>query len=445
MNFFSVLLTNIDALGIHNCLLISHLPISQKMSKNSIKTSAIKTKKMVRLTDPPFRLLLYLEWLVLATAALLEVLLPFQLSWLLALRILAIALFGLIGLRLPTTHQVPKLLYTALEFGLLMLIATQNTFSTRSVFLLGLVIVMRSCLIFERGGQLTVLSLVLISYGTFLLSRPVLLTRDIATVWDWRLSNAFLFSLTLIFALLLINALLAERQSRAQLEMVHEELGRTHQQLRHYALRIEDQATLQERNRIAREIHDGLGHTLAAQTIQINNALLYWQSDPEKLLLFLNQAKQLGAEAMLEIRRSLLVLRSTPLQGQSLEIAIHKLMTEFHQNTQIEPSYQVILARNLTTEVNTTLYRILQEALTNIYKHAQASEVVVQLKENSEMLQLSIHDNGQGFNPMQNTTGFGLKGLRERAAALGGQLRISSQPGKGCSIDVLLPLSNVLI
>lgn len=290
-----------------------------------------------------------------------------------------------------------------------------------------------------------VLSLALVSYGTLLLSKPVLPAKYLVTVWDWRLSNVLLFSLTLIFALLLINALLAERQSREQLETVYQELELTHQQLRQYALRIEDQATLQERNRIAREIHDGLGHTLAAQTIQINNALLYWQTDPEKLLLFLNQAKKLGAEALLEVRRSLLVLRSTPLQGQTLDVAIHRLLTEFQHNTGIQPSCQVQIPGHLPTDVNTTLYRILQESLTNIYKHAQASEVAVQLEQDSEMLHLSIYDNGQGFNPLQNTTGFGLQGLRERAAALGGNLKLSSQPGNGCSVDVFLPLSKVLI
>ncbi|MGI0492148.1 sensor histidine kinase [Alkalinema pantanalense CENA528] len=74
--------------------------------------------------------------------------------------------------------------------------------------------------------------------------------------------------------------------------------------------RIEDQATLQERNRIAREIHDGLGHTLAAQTIQINHAILFWQSDPPQALIFLKEAKQLGAAALLEVRKSVSMLRT---------------------------------------------------------------------------------------------------------------------------------------
>ena len=409
--------------------------------------SALPPLPLMRPTSQPFRLLLYLEWLLLFTAALMEVFLPLQLSRQLLLRVLAIAAFGLMGLRLPTEKLGAKLLYTALEFGLILLPATQYGSSTRSVFLLCLVLLMRSCLVFERVGQLAVLSLAFLCYGTLLLSRPIIpeKLKVIAAVWDWRLSSVLLFSLTLIFALLLINALLAERQSREQLQIAHQKLEVTHEQLRYYALRIEDQATLQERNRIAREIHDGLGHTLAAQTIQINNTLLFWQSNNDKALTFLKQAKQLGADALLEIRRSVSVLRSNPLQGQSLESAIEKLLNNFQHNTGIELSAKIYLPSSLPSELNTTLYRIVQESLTNICKHAQATAVFVQLKQEVGMLYLTIEDNGEGFDPNQNTTGFGLQGMRERAVASGGQFNLHSQPGKGCRICVSFPLSNLLL
>lgn len=400
---------------------------------------------MVRPNYQSFRLLLYLEWLLLVTATTLEVLSPPHLSWSLLLRIPMIAAFGLMGLRLPTGKLVAKVLYTALEFGLILVPAIEGGLSYRSVFLLSLVLVMRSCMVFRRSGQLAVVSLALVSLGTLILSKPIPSDRVRATVWDWRLSSMLLFSLTLVFALLLINALLAERQSREQLENTHKELEIAHEQLRQYALRIEDQATLQERNRIAREIHDGLGHTLAAQTIQINNALLFWQSNTDKALTFLKQAKQLGAEALLEVRRSVSVLRSNPLQGQSLESAIAKLVTDFQRTTGIEPSCKIYVPLVLPPEVNTAFYRVVQESLTNICKHAQATAVTVQLYQQAGFLHLSIEDNGKGFNPTQNTTGFGLQGMRERATALGGQFHICSQPGTGCRISVSLPLSNLLV
>lgn len=399
---------------------------------------------MIYPSPKSFRLLLYLEWLLLVTAAFIEIWLPFELSWELLVQILAIAAFGLMGLRLPTEKFPAKLLYTIVEFGLILFPATQYGLSTRAVFLLCLVLLMRSCLIFQRVGQLTVLSLAFFCYATLLLSKPITPEKYKVAVWDWRLSSILLFSLTLVFALLLINALLAERQSRKQLQIAHQELEITHEQLRHYALRIEDQATLQERNRIAREIHDGLGHTLAAQTIQINNALLFWQSNNDRALTFVKQAKQLGSEALLEIRRSISVLRSNPLQGQTLESAMEKLLKDFQHTTGIELSCKIHLPLSLTTEANTTLYRIVQESLTNIYKHAHATSVIIEVIQQVGMLHLSIEDNGEGFNPTQNTTGFGLQGMRERAVALSGQFHLHSQPGKGCRICVSFPIANLL-
>ena len=398
---------------------------------------------MTRLAAQPFRLLLNLEWLLLATAVFMELLLPFQPTWLALGRVGAIAAFGLLGLYLPRGKLGPKLLYTMVEFGLILLAATQtsllNNASIRSsVFLLCLVLVMRSCLLFARWGQLTVLLLALFTYSTLLFSKS--LAAGKAIVWDWRSSNVLLFSLTLVFALLLINALLSERQSRAELEIAHQQLEATYTQLRHYASRIEDQATLQERNRIAREIHDGLGHTLAAQTIQINNALLFWQPDPEQSLTFLKQAKQLGAEAFLEVRKSVSMLRSNPLQEKLLPVALEKLLTDFQQMTGTAVTSNFQVSSVLPTEVNITVFRIVQESLTNISKHAHAQAVTVELQQTG-VLHLTITDNGQGFNPTQNTTGFGLQGMRERAIVLGGQFVVQSQPGRGCSILVSLPLS----
>ncbi|MEG4090686.1 sensor histidine kinase [Microcoleus sp. Pol12B4] len=398
---------------------------------------------MIRLTYPSFRLLLYLEWLLLATAALMEVLHPFQSLWSPLLRVGAIALFGAIGLRLPTVRLGRKVLFTALEFGLILLPIVREGLSSRSSFLLFLVLLMRSCLIFRQPGQVTVLGLALLSYSSLLLLKPILPEKVIATVWEWRFSNVLLFGLTLVFALLLINALIAERQSREQLEIAHDKLAITHEQLRHYALRIEDQATLQERNRIAREIHDGLGHTLAAQTIQLNNALLLWKSEDEKAVAFLKQAKQLGSEALLEIRKSVSVLRSNPLQGLSLESAIDKLLQDFQRMTGLEVSNSIRLPVLLSQEINTTLYRIVQESLTNIHKHADATMVTVGLQQHAGQIYLSIADNGKGFDPAQNTTGFGLQGMRERVAAAGGQFAIYSKSENGCRISVSLPSQKI--
>lgn len=362
--------------------------------------------------------------------------------------LLILVVFGLMGLKLPTGEPSAKVLYTAVEFGLLFL-----TFSIDRPLaffpLLGLIIVIRSCLIFQQPGRLVVAGGIFVSFLLLLFQQvplrpppprhPRLPPESFAhTILTLKLNTAVIFGLALLFTLLLVNALLAERQSR-------EQLLQANTQLRRYALRIEDQATLQERNRIAREIHDALGHALTAQSIQLENAQLFLPPNAEKTASFLNEAKQLGTKALQEVRRSISTLRADPLQGQALEGAIAQAVTQFHQTTGIQPDYTFHLSEPLSTEISTALYRILQESLTNIYKHSQATQVSIRLQHKLGQVQLQIQDNGQGFNPESNSTGFGLQGMRERTTALGGQFFLTSRPGQGCQITVAIPLPRLTL
>ena len=408
----------------------------------------MSTQRRSSFPDHSFRLILYLEWILLGITFLWGMrpnrMATIDLSTILLVNLSLVGL-GLMGLRLPMKNLQSKLLYTALEFGLLFLPFLLNN-RTGFFPLLGLIIVIRSCLIFQQTGRLIVSGLVFTGFllTTFLQEPPPpvrhapppeLLANTILTL---KLNAAVTFGLALLFVLLLVNALLSERQSRAKLLLANT-------QLRQYALRIEDQATLQERNRIAREIHDALGHTLTAQRIQLESARLFLPPDAEKARSFLQEAEQLGARSLQEVRRSISTLRSDPLQGQDLEGAIKKAIAEFSQTSQIVPQFTLRLTQPLPGEINTALYRIVQESLTNICKHSQATQVSLSLEErrdavHHQSVRLQIEDNGQGFEPEQNTTGFGLQGMRERTAALGGQLFLASQPGKGCRITVTIPL-----
>lgn len=423
--------------------------------------------RLLQLKTHPFRLLLYLEWILLVITILGELpwesipylgtllgessntpkLLPY--SWL--LNIFCIVGFGLMGLRLPRGTTVSKWLYTALELGIIWLVTALG--SWRISFLSPyLIVVIRSCLIFKPTGRLLATGLVFISFLLSLvislkdlpaiqleLAQPRPVTLNQIRIWFIinSINTAFLFGLVLIFVLMLVNALLAERQSRQKLALAHD-------QLRQYALRIEDQATLQERNRIAREMHDSLGHALTAQSIQLENALLFCHSNPDKTQAFLSEARHLAAMALKEIRQSISTLRSDPLQGRNLESAVATLIDDFRKRTNIAPDCTICLARSVMAEVKTAIYRIVQEALTNISKHSDATQVTLQLQTTPEYLHLLIEDNGRGFNPEQNTTGFGLQGMRERTVALGGHFKLESEIETGCRITVDIPLAKFL-
>ncbi len=98
------------------------------------------------------------------------------------------------------------------------------------------------------------------------------------------------------------------------------------------------------------------------------------------------------------------------------------------------------LVSTIPTEVSTALYRLVQEALTNIAKHSQATKVKLDIKETTGKILLSVHDSGCGFNKHDNTTGFGLQGMEERTTALQGKISIVSKYGHGCQIDIEIPL-----
>jgi signal transduction histidine kinase len=344
--------------------------------------------------------------------------------------------FGLMGLRLPTGKQRYKILYTLLEVVLILLTSITGGRTVRLFPLLYLIVVTRSCLIFQLPGRLMVTSL---SFCLFLLTlvrrfqripaSPLLQER----LQFFILGYALLFGLTFLFVLLSMNSMVAERQSRDKLAIANEKL-------RQYALRIENQAILQERNRIARDIHDSLGHSLTALNIQLETALKLWQSNPEKAKAFLTRAKDLGSQSLQDVRQSVSAMRSDPVQGRSLEDAIASLAEELQRSTGITPTCSLLLERPLPAEVHTAAYRIVQEALTNIYKYANATQVKIQLQATTDELNLTVEDNGKGFNVETNTTGFGLQGMRERTLALGGQLMIDSKPGNGSRITACFPL-----
>jgi signal transduction histidine kinase len=389
--------------------------------------------------NDPFQLLVYLERFLLIAVALIELFLPtpfFKLNRIPWIAIASITGFGLMGLKLPQ-RQPQKVWYTVLEMALLLL----GTFlgGLRLVPFLYIVLVIRSCLIFAPVGQ------AIVAFASFLFSsltlvyyfRNTKLPIELPEQLTSRLIVLFiccvcLFGLSLIFIVMLMNAILSERKSLEKLAIANAQLHR-------YALRIEDQATLQERNRIAREIHDSLGHSLTGLNIQLETALKLIAIDPQKAQPFLASAKSLGTLALSDVRASVSLLRSTPLQGDALKPSLDTLIQTFHRTTGILPNCNLEISPSLSPEQSTALYRIVQESLTNICKYSNAKTVQIDLRCKPSTYVLSVRDDGKGFDINQNTTGFGIQGMRERTFALRGNFQVSSQPGAGCCVTAIFP------
>jgi hypothetical protein len=227
--------------------------------------------------------------------------------------------------------------------------------------------------------------------------------------------------------------------------MAWEELSSVYEQLHECAVQIEEIAKARERQRIARDLHDSLGQTLTALNIQLQTALKLWKLDPTKAKFFLTRAQGLGANAIKEVRQSVCSLRAITNADKPLEQLIESLVEDFQQVTGLSVSTCINLSAALPQEVSTTVYRIVQEALTNICKHAAATVVKIQIKTIPGRVQLVIIDNGKGFRRNVSPKGFGLQGMAERVAALKGQLYIESEPAKGCRIEVELPIEQEAI
>jgi signal transduction histidine kinase len=397
----------------------------------------------------PINLFLMLEWVLLGVAAFIQILVAIGHPHIgiPILNILGIAIFG--AMRSIFPHRWShKLLYTAAEFGLLILLTFWGDFPLPS--LLYVVLTIRNCILLagEYPFESRVRSIV-----TFLAFFICLLAQAYR-LWAGRMffpvppaqigtvgvGLAMLFGLTFLFLHLLVDAVLAAQKGQEQLKQANT-------RLREYALRVEELATVQERNRIARDIHDSLGHSLTVFNIHIGAALRLIHTDPPEAEALLLEVKQLGSQTLQEVRESVTMLRADPLQGKSLYDAIDSLVREFDRTTGIQPTFTYEILAPLSVELNFTLYRLIQESLTNIRKHAAASEVTIEIYQTETDIQASVRDNGRGFDLQHNPSGFGLQGMQERTLALGGSFKITTalvgkaslEENRGCQMQVVFP------
>jgi signal transduction histidine kinase len=229
------------------------------------------------------------------------------------------------------------------------------------------------------------------------------------------------------FNFMFTSMIVAEEKSRQRAEELSQQ--------------VESLAATLERTRIAREIHDSLGHSLTVFGIHLEGALRLLQSNPVQSTELLVEAKQLNTSTLQELRESVTALRTDPLQAKTLPAAITELITEFQKSTGVVSTFDNYLKSSLSYELNVATYRIVQESLTNIRKYAMATEVTIALIQSATELIITITDNGNGFDLTQNTTGFGLQGMQERALALMGQLKIVTAPNQGCCVMATFPLS----
>jgi two-component system, NarL family, sensor kinase len=205
-----------------------------------------------------------------------------------------------------------------------------------------------------------------------------------------------------------------------------------------------ESGAIEERNRLAREIHDTLAQGLAGITLQLETAdvLLESGQDPPKIRKTIEQALTLARTSLEEARRSVLDLRAAPLEGRTLAQALKALAQEAASKGGLDIDFELVGGeRPLPVRIEAGLYRMAQEALANVVQHAAAQQVTLSLTTLPDQVALVVEDDGHGFDPGRTQRDrFGLIGLNERAKLLGGTLQLHSSPGTGTRIEIDVPL-----
>ena len=225
----------------------------------------------------------------------------------------------------------------------------------------------------------------------------------------------------------------AQRRQRKQ-------LAEKNAQLIHYAATLEQLTIAQERNRLARELHDTLAHTLSAVNVQLKALEVLMEQDSGDVRSALLQTQDLTQRGIQESRRALQALRASPIEEFGLATAIRRLAQQAAQRAGFQLTLKLPETKDvLAPEIEQHLYRITEEALNNVVRHAHARNVSLSLEMKLTRLRLSVADDGVGFIPTNTSSKrYGLKGMQERADLINGQLKIESQPEKGTTLTLIL-------
>jgi signal transduction histidine kinase len=236
--------------------------------------------------------------------------------------------------------------------------------------------------------------------------------------------------------------------ARSRNQRTFDELQSAHRQLQGYAGQVEALAAEHERNLLARELHDSVTQTVFSMNLTAQSARLLLDKEPRRVASQLERLEELAAGAMREIQTLVAQLRPRSIAEEGLPVALRRLAGERQTRDGLQVTVEISGEQALPEAVAAGLYRIAQEALTNVVKHAGTSQASIRLNLTQGDHCLEIEDHGLGFDPqaaLSQRGHFGLASMAERARELGWSLSIDSRPGDGTRLRVAENLPEAML
>lgn len=264
--------------------------------------------------------------------------------------------------------------------------------------------------------------------------------------------SALLFNLfAFLFVITLIHYTLLQKEEREKNEMLYRELLQTHRQLKQYTRQSEQAAILEERNRIARDIHDAVGHQLTSLIMQLEMAGIQINKENEltRIKELLDRAKETARQSLEETRKAVNALRGDELTGID---GIHKLIARFHRESgiEIETDFSTDLKElPVSADENYVLFRVIQESMTNAVRHGKTKKLTVMIRhvfsetagDKRDVLEFSVcHPQSEA---VAFTEGFGMRGMRSRLKEVSGEIQFTSSDDRFC-VRGRFPLKNTV-
>lgn len=219
---------------------------------------------------------------------------------------------------------------------------------------------------------------------------------------------------------------------------LNHELQRLNLELREVNRELEESSIMRERTRIARDIHDTLGHTMTGAIIQLEAAKKLIHVDADKSLEAINKSQQITRDGLDEVKKAIKTLRPVNIEDGVLVDALEALFPQSEKNFGIQIKREIQIGDIRDDALKVTLYRIIQEAITNSVRHGDATELTVIIKDKRNDIELVIVDNGKGCSSVHE--GYGLRGIRERVQSFDGQVKIRTRLNEGFQVLITIPM-----